>query len=85
MYDQKWWLACVLETDTEDLEVKVSFLHSNGPAHSFKYPCMPDIPWVPTSDILMTVDPRTATGRVYAITQKKSKIASEKLQRLIVT
>ena len=37
VYDQKWWLACVLETDTEDLEIKVSFLHPNGPAHSFSY------------------------------------------------
>jgi len=32
VYEQKWWLACVLEIDTEDLEVKVTFLHPSGPA-----------------------------------------------------
>ena len=85
VYDQKWWLACVLETDTEDLEVKVSFLHPNGPAHSFRYPCIPDILRVTTSDVLTIVDPRTTTGRVYTITQKESKTASEKLQRIILT
>jgi len=62
------WLACVLETDTEDLEIKVSFLHPNGPAQSFKYPSIPDILWVPTSDIL---DPMTARGRVYTQSHKR--------------
>ncbi len=27
IYDREWWLACVLEVDTENIEVKVSFLH----------------------------------------------------------
>ena len=30
-YDREWWLACVLEVDAENLEVKVSFLHPCGP------------------------------------------------------
>ena len=79
VYDQKWLLACVLETDTEDLEVKVSFLCPNEPAHSFRYPCIPDILRVTTTDVLTIVDPRTTTGRVYTITQKESKSALEKL------
>jgi len=36
-YDGHWWLACVLETNTEELEVKLSFLYPNGPTHSFRY------------------------------------------------
>lgn len=34
-YDREWWLACVLEVDTENIEVKVSFLHPYGPTQSF--------------------------------------------------
>ena len=84
VFDQKWWLACVLEIDKEDLEVKLSFLHPNGPAYSFRYPSIPDILWVPSTDILTTVDPRTTTGRVYTIEQKEGKLASEKLKRITV-
>jgi len=81
VYDGHWWLACVLETNTEGLEVKLSFLHPNGPTHSFRYPHIPDILWVPASNVLTIVDPRTTTGRIYTITQSESKAATGKLHR----
>src|SRR5215469_7951086 len=31
-YDQKWYLACVLETYPDSMEVKVTFLEPNGPS-----------------------------------------------------
>ena len=43
MYDEHWWLACVLQIDLEEHEVKVSIIHPKGPAHSFKYPHIPNI------------------------------------------
>ena len=43
IYDEHWWLACVLQIDSEECEVKVSILHPNGPAYSFKYPHIPKI------------------------------------------
>ena len=83
LYNEQWWLACVLEIDLEEHEVKVSFLHPNGPSRSFKYPHIPDILWISVSDVLTTADPRTATGRTYTITQKESKIVSGKLHRIM--
>ena len=60
--EQKWWLGCVLQRDTEDPLVTVTLLHPHGPCSSFKYPAAPD---VVTRDILTSVDPRTRTGRIY--------------------
>ena len=71
----QWWVACVLQTEVND-EVKVSFLHPNGPSRSFRYPHRPDILNIPLSDILTKVDPRTVTGRVYyTLTPKESRDA----------
>lgn len=79
IYDDQWWVACVLQTEANDA-VKVSFLHPNGPSRSFRYPHRPDILNIPLSDILTKVDPRTVTGRVYTLTPKESQDASEKLK-----
>ena len=79
IYDAEWWLAFVLETDKENAELKVTILHPRGPSRSFKYPSIPDILIVPSSDILTKVDPKTATGPTYTLGRKKSKIANEKL------
>ena len=79
IYDDQWWVACVLQTEVNG-EVKVSFLHPNGPSRSFRYPHRPDILNIPLSDILSKVDPRTVTGRVYTLTPKESRDASEKLK-----
>ena len=48
---------------------------------SFRYPHIPDILWVPASNVLTIVDPRTTTGRIYAITQSDSKAATGKPHR----
>ena len=74
-----WWVACVLETDSESVEVKLSLLYPHGPCRSFKYPPVPDVLTLPLTDILTLLEPRTTTGRVYTITQKQSKTASDKL------
>ena len=66
MHDGEWWLACVLEVDVENAEIRVTFLHPRGPSQSFidKYPSVPDILVVQTTDLLTKVNPRTTTGRV---------------------
>ena len=78
-YDREWWLACVLEVDSENIEVKVTFLHPYGPTRSFRYPSVPDILTIPATNILTKVSPRTGTGHVYTLTQKESKAATAKL------
>lgn len=79
VYDTQWWLALVLETDKENAELKVMFLHPQGPSHFFKYPTKPDILVVPLSDILTKVNVKTATGHTYTLSKKESKLATEKL------
>ena len=78
-YEKKWWLACVLQVEEMCEQVTLSFLHPHGPSRSFKYPSRPDILSVPVTDILTTVDPRTATGRTYTLTKKDSQASIKKL------
>ena len=80
--DNMWWLACVLEKDIDNAEIKLSFLHPHGPSQSFKYPASPDINVMPISNILTAVEPRTTTGRRYSILQKDAKEATNKLKTI---
>ena len=78
VYDGEWWLACVLDVDSDNAEVKVTFLHPHGPTRSFKYPSLPDILTVSVSDILTKVSPRTTTsGRMYTLTAKESRSSNK--------
>ena len=79
VYDAQWWLDLVLETDKENAEVKVTFLHPQGASRSFKYPTQPDILVVPSSDILNKVNAKTATGHTYTLGRKEGKLARSKL------
>lgn len=38
VYEDSWWLACILAKNNTTNEYKVSFLHPKGPASSFFYP-----------------------------------------------
>ena len=71
--------ACVLEVDAKNGEVKVAFLHPHGPCRSFKYPSVPNILVIPTTDLLTKVNPWTTTGRAYTLTQRENKAAMAKL------
>ena len=68
-YDPKQWLACGLEIDKKDLEVKLSFLHRSTLssiffvgilAYHIYFVCPPPI-------LLTTVDPRKTNSRLYTI------------------
>ena len=78
-YDSRWWLAFVLGVDTDNSEVKLTFLHPSGLSSSFRYPLSPDIFTVPSSDILTVVNPRASTRRTYSLTKRDMKIATDKL------
>ena len=70
----------MLEISQESGQVKLTLLHPHGPSSSYKYPGNEDIHTVPMDHILTRVDPRTRTGRVYTLSKKEIKTASEKLQ-----
>ena len=79
LYEENWWLACVLEVCSANKEVKLTFLHPHGPLSSFKYPQPQSIYNIPMDDILTLVDPRTRSGRVYLLTKKEMTFATEQL------
>ena len=79
LYEENWWLACVLEVCSANKEVKLTFLHPHGPLSSFKYPEPQSIYNIPMDDILTLVDPRTRSGRVYSLTKKEMTFATEQL------
>lgn len=83
VYDKKWWVACVLSSNADTRLVKLSFLHPNGPSTSFSYPQQSDILEVDASTILSTIDPHTATGRIYRLSQEEIKEADNKLQQWV--
>jgi hypothetical protein len=43
MYDNFWWLGCVLSVSEESNDMKISFLHPHGPSASYIYPATPHI------------------------------------------
>ena len=83
LIDRKWWLACVLCLSPDESQVKLKLLHPPGPASSFKYPPSEPTITIAIKDVLTIVDPRTRTGRVYTLSQKGVKSASQKLGTLL--
>ena len=77
-YDKKWWVAHVVEVYPESHEVKVTFLHPHGPNPSFFYPRHAEILVIDVSDILTRLDPKTSTGRTYALSK-------DEIQRVTLT
>ena len=68
-YNSQWWLACVLETHTKEVQISLTLLHPPGPSRSYKYP---DVP------VIVTLPSRT--GHVYTLTQKETKATADKLE-----
>jgi hypothetical protein len=52
-----------MTVNENSMEVTISFLHPHGPSPSYVYPQQPDILRITLSEVLMKVDPRTATGQ----------------------
>jgi len=80
VYNDQWWIGCVLHKDQDSREIKINFLCPQGPSHSFKYPAIQNILVIPHKDVLTKVDPRTVTGSTYTITNQESKTATDKLK-----
>jgi hypothetical protein len=83
MYDNFWWLGCVLSVSEESNDVKRSFLHPHGPSASYINPAMPNILRLPQSAILAKVSPNTARGRTYTLTSEETKLTAERSKTYI--
>ena len=77
IYDGSWWLAYVLNTLSDSAEVELNFLHPHGPSRSFSYPSRPDKLVISPHDILMVVDPKTVTGRMYTLSSEEMAAATQ--------
>ena len=71
--------AFLLQVSEDSEQVRVSFLHPHGPSRSCKDCARPDILSIPVEDLLTSVDPRTARGHTYTLTQREMQSATEKL------
>jgi hypothetical protein len=78
MYDNFWWLGCVLSVSEESNDLKISFLYPHGPSASYICPATPHILRLLQSAILAKVSPNTATGRTYTLTSKETKLTAER-------
>ncbi|PSN54099.1 hypothetical protein C0J52_03110 [Blattella germanica] len=70
VYNNFWWLGCVLNMNTDLQEVVVNFHHPHGPSPSFVYPKQSDI--LKCIQFCM-VDPSTGMGRTYTLTSQESE------------
>ena len=75
VYDHAGWLAYVTKAMPDSGEVEVSFLEPRGPSRSFKFPTLADILVIGHDDVLTVVNPTTATGRSYVLSQAESAAA----------
>ena len=69
-YNSQWWLGCVLEMHTKEVQIYLSLFHPPGPSRSYEYPDVPVIVTLPLTEILIKVCPRSQTGHVYTLTQR---------------
>ena len=76
-------MACVLNLTPDESQVNLKLLHPPGPSSSFKYPQTGHTVMLATKDVLTIVDPRTRVGRVYTLSQKEMKSASQKLSTVL--
>ena len=67
IYDGLFWLGYVVGVEESDRVVTVKFLHPCIPAASFVFPARQDILDIDPSDTLTHVNPTTATGQTYAL------------------
>ena len=79
-YGGQWWLACIVDANHETREVEVNFLHLNGLSNSFLFPEIEDHLTLDVSDILQSVEPRTAVDRMYTLTKKEATVSTKALK-----
>jgi hypothetical protein len=70
LYDNFWWLGCVLSVSEVSSDAKISSLHPHGPSASYIYPVTPHILWLPQSAIL--------AGHTYTLTSEETKLTEER-------
>ncbi len=81
VWNGQWYLASVMEVDSLLGDVKLSFLQPPGPASSFSFPSCSDIGLVPSTAIMLSVDPLMTgrSGRAYKLSRKEIEDTRKRL------
>ena len=67
-YQGFWWIGLVTDRSLEYDDVQVRFMHPHGPKRTFYWPAKEETCWVPSQEIISTVEaPTTRNGRMYNI------------------
>ena len=53
MYEDNWWLGCVLQVNQDYKTVRINILIPSGPSQSYKYPVKERVILVTTDDIFL--------------------------------
>jgi len=80
-YDGHWWMGCVIDKIDETEEMKISFLHPHGPSASFSFSRHLDNLIVKSTDVITTLNPKTATGRTYILPPSEMLLCSRLVQK----
>ncbi|KAL5480015.1 hypothetical protein EMCRGX_G023629 [Ephydatia muelleri] len=76
VYNEAYWLGCVLSVVESECVVTVKFLHPKLPSSSFVFPDQEDVMDIDPSDILTHVNPITTTGRTYTLSKTEIQEAN---------
>ena len=83
IYGDYWWLARIIEIDSDEKDVLCSFMHPHGYAENFYFPKKDEV-YVPFSKILLKVEtPKilSSSARHYSITKKEIQITEEEFSK----
>ena len=72
----------MLHFSPDDNQGNLTLLHLPGPSSSFRYQSSEHVVKVATKDILTAVDPHSRTGRVYTLSVKETKLATQKFSTI---
>ena len=61
IYESRWYVGQVLEYDKDDQEYNINFMVAGK--NSFKWPAKPDQIWIPSSDVLCSLDEPIKQGK----------------------
>jgi hypothetical protein len=80
VYEDHWWLGCVLEKYEENEEFKITFVHPHWLSASFVFLFQPGELILPISLILSAVTPSYETGRTYKLSSAEANHISKLLE-----
>jgi hypothetical protein len=80
VYDNIWWLECVMIVNENSDKVTISIVHPHDPSPSYVYLQQPNILSIHLSEVLMKVYPRTAAWWTYTLILVETQVMIKKLK-----